>query len=141
MKETSVQQILEELRQAYPGYEISALPTQQRGGKYLFIVKGFASGGDIDDWSVDVVYPLFSDMREVLKQNKNALIYGRLLFVRDNQFVFYTPDTCWSGNIFREMKETLHYESYGYEEYRHYIGECLNIDELLTYLTTTNVRF
>lgn len=132
---------MEGLRQAFPAYEVSSLSTQQRGNKYLLVVKGFASGGCIDDWSVGVVYPLFSDMRKVLEQYKNALRYVRLLFVRDNQFVFYTQNTGWSGDIFREMSETLHYESYGYEEYQHYVGECLNIDDVLTYLTTTNVWF
>ena len=140
MQETNVQQILEGLRQAYPKYEISSLPTRQRGGKYLFVIKGFDPAEDIDEWSINIVYPAFADMQKFLDQRENTLKNVRLLFVCGNQFVFYTPDI-GRGNVFREMKQALHLECYGLYERQHYIGECSNIDDVLNYLTTTNVWF
>lgn len=140
MPETDVQQILEELKQAYPEYEISSLTTKQRGDKYLFVIKGFDSAGDIDEWSINIVYPAFADIQKFLDQRENTLKNLRLLFVRGNQFVFYTPDI-GQGNVFREMTQALHTECYGLYERQHYIGECLNINDVLSYLTTTNVWF
>ncbi len=131
---------MEELKKAYPKHEISSLPTQQRGGRYIFVIRGFSSAGDIDEWSINAVYPVFSDIRRFLEQCENALKYVRLLFVRGNQFVFYTPDI-GQGNVFRKMEETLHLECYGLLERQHYIGECYNINDVIDYLTTTDVWF
>jgi len=59
MQETEIKQILEELRKVYPEYEITAFPTQQKRGRYLFVVSNFVSGGDIDDWAIYTVSPVY----------------------------------------------------------------------------------
>ena len=138
MQKNDVQQLLEELKLAYPKYEISSLATQQRSGAFLFVVKGFDLNGDIDDWSVDVVYPLFSKMRGLLNQREEGMGCVRLLFVRDKQFVFYSPDF-GLGNVFREMTRLSSLDCYGVLEFQHYVGEAFNIDDVLEYLITTKV--
>lgn len=140
MRETDVQQIVEKLKRAYPKYEISFLATQQRGGRYLITVKGFDAAGDIDDWSVDVVYPVFKGMQELLEQQEDALKYVRLLFIRDNQFMLHSPDV-GCGSAFKKMEKPLYVECYGYCENQYYVGECLDIADVLAYLTTMSVCF
>ena len=140
MEETKIQQILDELRQAHPMYDISALPTKQRGNKQLIVVKGFKNEGNIDSWSISIIYPLQWDMWNILEKNEGATGSLRLLFIRENQFVFYSPDT-GCGNVFEEMKKPLHVDVYGGYEHQHYIGECLDINDILEYLSTTQIWF
>lgn len=136
----NVQQILDELKQAFEGYEISVVSTRQRGGKCLFVVSGFSAAGEIDAWPIEEVRPLYREMQAFLKQRMDVLKYARLLFVRGTQFVFYSPDI-GGGSVFRKM-ETLHnLECYGYEHSQYYVGACLNIDDVVEYLTTTDVWF
>ena len=140
MKEKQVQQILEELKQAYPRYDISTLPTKQRGNRYLIIVNGFRDEGDIDDFSVDIVYLIRWGMLDILEEQNDAMRDLRLLFIRGNQFVLYSPDV-GCGNAFKEFKKPLHKEVYGYFQHQHYVCECQNINDVLEYLTTTDVWF
>lgn len=136
----NVQKILEELKRAYPKYEISAHSTQQRGGKYLFVVGGFGAVGDIDDWFLQEVSPFYWEMLKFLEQRVDVRKYIRLLFVRGNQFALYSPDI-GCGNVFREMEKIHHEDCFGYYENQYYIGACLNISDVLEYLTTTKVWF
>ncbi len=140
MQEMNVQKILEELKQVYPKYEVSALPTQQRGGRYLFVVSGFGTLGDIDDWFLQEVSPFYREMLKFLEQRVDVWKYIRLLFVRGNQFVLYSPDM-GLGNVFYKMEKAHQEDCFGYYENQYYIGECLNINDVLEYLTTTKVWF
>ena len=140
MEELRIKKILEELQQAYPKYEISSLSTQQRGNRYLIVVKGFDASGNIDDWTVNVVYPIWWNMLEILDKHEGAMRDLRLLFIRDNQFMLHSPDVGF-GSVFREMTKPLHIDVYGDYERQHYVGECMNINDALEYLTTTQVWF
>lgn len=140
MEKTKVQQILEELKQAYPKREISSLATKQRGNRWLIVIKGFDSTGDIDDWSVDTVYPIFWDMLKQLEQHEGATNDLRFLFIRNNQFVLWSPNVGF-GNVFKEFKKPLHKDVYGDYAQQHYVGECKDINDVLAYLTTTDVWF
>ena len=140
MQKTDVQQILEELRKVYPEYEISALLTQQKRGRYLFVISNFASGEDIADWAVYTVSPVYQEMFRFFEQRIDARKYIRLLFVRSNQFVLYSPDI-GRGSVFRKMEKAHYRECFGYHENQYYVGECLNIEDVLEYLTTTDVWF
>ena len=141
MEETKVQQILENLRQAFPKYEISSLLTKQRGKKYLIIVKGFdAIDSNIDDWSTKIVYPIWWDMMKILETHEEGICNLRLMFIRDNQFLLHSPDV-GCGNVFRNMEKPLFRNVYGYAEHQHYICQCQNINDVLEYLTQTQIRF
>ncbi|MBR3662313.1 MAG: hypothetical protein IKN67_03425 [Alphaproteobacteria bacterium] len=140
MEQTKVKQILDELKSAYPKYDISSCLTQQRGDRYLIIVKGFDDVGDIDDWSVDTVYPIWWNMVHILETHEEAMRDLRLLFIRNNQFMLHSPDV-GLGSVFKEFKKPLHKEVYGDYAHMHYIGECQDINDVLDYLTQTHVWF
>ncbi|MBR1604951.1 MAG: hypothetical protein IJ660_02455 [Alphaproteobacteria bacterium] len=140
MEEIKIKQILVELKQAYPKYEIFALSTKQRGNRQLIVVKGFSPVGDIDDWSIDTVYPIYWEMVKLLEQHEGANHDLRFLFIRNNQFVLWSPDVGF-GDVFREMKKPLHKDVYGDYAQQHYVGECKDIQDVLDYLTTTDVWF
>lgn len=140
MKEKQVQQILEELKQTFPMYDISPLPTQQRGNRQLIVVKGFKNEGSLDAWAVGVIYPLRWKMLLILEKYEGATRDLRLLFIRENQFVLYSPDIGY-GNVFKEMKKPLRVGVYGDFEHQRYIGECETIDDVIEYLTTNTNWF
>lgn len=140
MEEKKLNEILEELKHAFPKYDILSLPTNQRGNRQLIIVQGFDSFGSIDTWSVDVVYPIWWDMMKILEKYEGAMRDLRLMFIRGNQFLLHSPDV-GLGNVFKNMDKPLHREVYGYEGHRHYIGECRDINDVLEYLASTQVWF
>ena len=140
MQETKVQQILDRLKQAYPQYEISSLSTKQRGGRHLIIIKGFTDNSDIDDWSIDIVYPVMWKMMTIFEKYEDAMRCLRLLFIRNNQFVFHSPDV-GKGNAFKEMQKPVNVDVYGNYERQHYVGQSRDINDVLEYLTTTQVWF
>ena len=45
------------------------------------------------------------------------------------------------GSVFREMNKPLYIDVYGDQERQHYVGECQNINDVLEYLTQTQVWF
>ena len=140
MEETKTQQILEELKHAFPKYEISSLPTNQRGDRQLIIVQGFDTEGSIDSWSVYVVYPIWWDMMKILEKYEGGLRDFRLMFIRGTQFLLHSPDV-GCGNVFKNIEKPLFRKVYGYAEHQHYIGECRDINDVLEYLTTTTTWF
>ena len=132
--------LLEELKSAYPRYEISMLPTKQRGDRKLVVVKDLEDAGDVDDWTVDRMYPVWWHMRDILANYENGMRDFRLLFICDNQFMLWSPDV-GTGNVFREFKKPLRKEVYGYEAQQRYIGECKSIQDVIDYLTETTIWF
>lgn len=132
--------VLQALKQAFPNLEISTISTNQRGNKKLIIVKGFSEAGNIDDWSVDTVYPIWWKMIEILDKYKSNSGSFRLLFIRDNQFMLHSPNIGF-GNVFRKFDKPLCKYVYGDFERQHYIGECQNINDVIEYLTSTNAWF
>jgi hypothetical protein len=132
--------IMEELKNAFPRLEISMLSTKQRGNRKLIIVKGFSEIGDIDDWSVDIVYPIWWKMIEILERYESAMRDFRLLFIRGNQFMFHSPYLGF-GDVFGGFSKPLRKDAYGDYAHRHYIGECQNINDVMEYLTSMQVRF
>ena len=141
MEEQKVQQMLDELQQACPKYEISIRTTQRRGDVRLIVIQGFSSHGDIDSWAVDVVSPIWWDI--VLKCVEKHKLEGNLrtLFIRENQFVFYSPDT-GTGSVFEKMEKPVNFEVYGGEYHRYYVGECEKMEDVINYLTqVTGVIF
>ena len=131
MEQTQVQQILEELKKAYPNYDISSRLAQRN--RYLIIIKGFNFVGNIDDWSVDLIYPIWWNMMDILAKHEGAMRNLRLLFIRDNQFVLHSPDV-GMGSVFKKFKKPLRMDVYGDYERQHYVGECQNINDVLDYL-------
>ena len=140
MKEEQVQQILEELKQAYPMYDISTLSTKQRENRQLIVVKGFKNEKSIDAWTVGIIYTLRWNMLKILNKHEGATRDLRLLFIRENQFVLYSPDT-GRENVFKEIEKPLRVSVYGEAEHQHYIGECDDINDVIEYLTTTTNWF
>ena len=140
MEEQEIQEILEEMKQACSEFEVSMLPTKQRGDRRLLVVSGFSPSGDIDDWSINVVNPIFWRMRDKLAEHEGGQRDFRVLFIRSNQFVLWSPDVCW-GNVFREFDKPLHTDVYGYEAQQHYVGLCKDINDVIHYLTNTQVWF
>ncbi|MBP5698509.1 MAG: hypothetical protein J6W96_03165 [Alphaproteobacteria bacterium] len=134
------EEILKELKDAFPLFEIEMLSTEQRGNKSLIVVKGFSQNGNIDDWYSRTVYPIWWEMISILDNYKRGLRSFRLLFVRGNQFMLHSPNVdC--GDVFREFKELLYKDISGYDSMQRYVGECRDINELLEYLTTTQIWF
>jgi hypothetical protein len=140
MEEKNVQQVLNALKRFYPELDVSILPTKQCDGRWLVVVKGFADEGDIDFWSIQIIYPIWWTMVDILKDFKDGLSQFRLLFVRGNQFLLHSPDV-GRGDVFREMKKGLCKDTYGHESLRHYVGQSIDINDVLTYLTETEVWF
>ena len=140
MEEQKIQEILEEMKQACSELEVSMLSTKQRGDRRLIVVSGFSPSGDIDDWSISVVNPLFWSMRDKLSEHKDEQGSFRMLFIRGNQFVLWSPNVGF-GNVFREFDKPLHTDVYGYEAQQHYVGSCKDINDVIGYLTTTHVWF
>lgn len=113
------------------GVEVSIVPTMRR--LYLVVIK-YPPQVDIDDWALslvnfhwNIIIPLF----------RNSVLNGKLrsLYCCDNEFVFYCPDL--SGYVLRKFGAPIVYESYGYGETHKYIGNCKNIDDLISFLTQT----
>lgn len=133
-------EIMEKLKNAFPNLEVSILTTNQRGDRKLIIVKGFSLEGDIDDWSINIVYPIWYKMMEILEQYEGGMRDFRLMFVRGNQFMLHSPEV-GRGAVFRHFKKAVRKDVYGDEKYRHYVGECSDINDVLEYLTQTQTWF
>ena len=140
MEKEKIQEILEKLKQTCPDFEVSLLRTEQRGGRYLIVIQGFSAVGDIDDWSINVVNPIMWRMQDRLAEYDGGTRDFRLLFIRSNQFVLWSPDV-YCGDVFAEFTKPLHKEVYGFEAQQHYIGVCKDINDVLDYLTHTQVWF
>ena len=140
MEEEKVQEILEKLKQTCPDLEVSMLQTKQRGDRRLIVIQGFSATGDIDDWSINVVNPIMWRMQDKLAEYDGGMLDFRMLFIRGNQFVLWSPDVHF-GDVFAEFTKPLHKEVYGYEAQQHYIGGCSDINDVLDYLTHTQVWF
>lgn len=140
MEEQKVPQILEELKQAYPNLEFSVLPTQRHNGMKLVVIKGFDDNSekDIDDWSVDVVYPILWGTIMPLAEKYEAMRYVRFIFIRGTEFVLHSPDV-GLGSVFACLRKPIdiHVVVFGSEKRRHYVGECQKINDVIDFLTNT----
>ena len=135
--EEQVQQILDGIKVAFPKFEVSVLSTKRRGDLRLIVIKGFDDECDIDDWSENVVYPILSDtVKPLIDGLEKGWRHFRVIFIRDNEFVLYSPDV-GLGNIFARMHQPVHVEGFGYEEWHHYVGESRQIQGVLDFLTQT----
>ncbi len=134
------EKILKELNNAFPKLEISPFSTKQRIDRTLIVVQGFSEAGDIDDWSINIVYPIWWKMIEILERHEGGMRDFRLLFIRNNQFMLHSPDV-GLGNIFKEFSKPLMKDVYGDYERQHYIGNCQNINDVIEYLTSTQIWF
>ena len=133
-------QILEELKQTFPQLEFLLFSTRQRGDRKLIVVRGFSAGGDLDYWSIEIVYPIWHKMLEILERYDGGMRDFRLLFVRGNQFMLHSPDVGF-GAVFREFHKPISIDVYGYEDRRHYVGECQKIIDVVEYLQQTEIWF
>ena len=79
-------------------------------------------------------------MLEILEKHEEAMRDLRLLFIRGNQFMLHSPNVGF-GSVFREMNKPLYIDVYGDQERQHYVGECQDINDVLEYLTQTQVWF
>ena len=140
MDKQKAEELLEKLKSSYAEYEISILPIKQQVARWLVVVNDSHQTGDLDDWSIDVIRPIGRAMADILGKYEGGLIDFRLLFIRCNQFVLWSPDV-GTGNAFAEFKKPLKTSVYGYESHQHYVGECQDIQDVLNYLTGTSVWY
>ena len=101
--------------------QVEVLPTKRRET----ISKNF----DIDDWAIERIHPLHHDKIRPLQNPAGAY---RTIYCCGDNFVFYTPFGC----VFRKFSGRLNYEVYGDMEYQKYVGNCADVNKLITYLTT-----
>lgn len=117
---------------------VEIMPTLRRGNICLVVVKyppdTITERFDIDDWAIEEIHLLHHDKVRPLLQPVGSF---RTIYCCGNRFVFYSP----RGGIFAEFGKRLHYEAYGDMEYQKYVGSCVDINEVITYLTTRSDIF
>lgn len=132
MKQEIIEELLRRFQDAAPDTEISVYPTASRSHAPLFVIKDkTAAAPNIDDWSINTVYPLRNNFLSLL-ENCSETTAIRMFFCAGNKFVFYT---IWT-DIFNEVPELCHVLWYGNEDYSHCVGECSDIGKVINYLTT-----
>ncbi len=113
--------------------QVEVLPTKRRGNTKLVVVKyppeTISKNFDIDDWAIEGIHPLHHDKIRPLQNPAGAY---RTIYCCGDNFVFYTP----FGGVFRKFSGRLNYEVYGDMEYQKYVGNCADVNKLITYLTT-----
>lgn len=132
-------EIMKELEQTFPSLEFLLFSTKQHDNKELIGIIGFSGRGNSVYWSIEVVSPLAKRMHEILQ--KHEYDNFRLMFIRGNQFVLYSPDT-GCGNVFREYDKPIQIDVYNFiKEQQYYIGACHNIVDVVDYLKHTTICF
>ena len=117
---------------------VEILPTRRRGNIRLVVVKypseTINERFDIDDWAIEKIHLLHHDKVRPLLQPAGAF---RTIYCCGNRFVFYSPQC----GVFSKFDGHLGYEGYGDMEYQKYVGNCTDINEVITYLTTRSDVF
>lgn len=132
-------EIMKELEQTFPLMQFLRFQTKQSGNTELLGILEFSPRRDIDYWTVEVVYPIAKRIQEILQ--KHDYDGFRLMFIKDNQFVLYSPDV-GCGSVFREYDKPIYsIDVWGYKEQQHYVGVCQNIMDVVEYLKQTTICF
>jgi len=140
MEEQKQNQFLEALRLVYPDYKFLLLSTMQRGDKMILKVQGKV--GSLDTWEYDKGCQMWWDVIRPTAEKLGIVGDIRTLFIlSQTEFVLYAPDIGIRGGVFREIKKPVHYNVYGDIWYQYYVGKCLQIDDVITYLQKTKVPF
>ncbi len=133
MTELDQELLLSDLRRDCPGYEFSAFDTQNLCDLRLLVIKDPGEAGDIDDWLVNVVYPLRKNKIKPIMKQYNAQYKCRVMFRRGDQFVLYSM---WP-EVFSHFGEEVACEWCGSDEDLHCMGENPHVDAIIEYLQNT----
>lgn len=110
---------------------ISIVPLKRR--KQLMIIKYPHEDVDLDDWADLRVRPLHWGEIHPLVKKEDDVGRWRFLYCCGNKFVLYAPDV--GANVLSDARLGMCYDVYGYEDRRKYVGECADIEQLVSFLT------
>lgn len=110
---------------------ISIVPLKRR--KLLMIIKFPPQDINLDDWSTWFIHPLhWEKIYWVIKKEEDVGRW-RFLYCCGNKFVLYAPDL--GINVLSGARFKMCYDVYGYEDRCKYVGECADIEQLVSFLT------
>lgn len=101
--------------------------------KQLMIIKYPHEDVYLDDWAVLRVHPLHWGKIYPLIEKEEKVGCFRFLYCCGNKFVLYVPDL--GINVLGGVRFGVCYDVYGYENRRKYVGECADIEKLVSFLT------
>ncbi len=119
------------------GVEVSIKITDTPRTRGLLIIRFSTCDVDIDHWAIETVSPLFWKIEPILKAEQAGFI--RPFFCQGNDFVLY-PSALTSG-IFADFQGIIVQNCYGSENYRHYVVESHNINEVINFLLSGKTKF
>ena len=125
--------LLSDLQRDCPGYDFSAFDPQRSRDLWLLVIKDPSETGDIEDWSINVVYPLRENKIIPILKRYNAQYKCRVMFRRGDQFVLYSM---WP-EVFSHFGEEVACEWCGSDEDLHCMGENPHIEAIIAYLQNT----
>lgn len=133
---------VDELKKAFPKYDISTRETKQRSKLKLILFQGFTTVQGLDDWALDVINNFWwKKIVKLFDKHKGATQQFRILFIKENQFVLYSNYEYLGGKLCEARIPISNLDQNGLEENMYWMGECKDINDLLTFLTTTKEHF
>ncbi len=112
---------------------VKSLSTRRKGNPDLVVVKFPANmitrGCTVYDWEIEQTHDLHHSKIRPLKLPEG----DRMFYYCGEFFVFYSP---YDGFL-KDFGKYTTYKVFGEYEYQRYVGECCDINKLLSYLTDT----
>ena len=134
MDTNQIENLLDAIKDVCP-FDISILSTRRR--ILLMVIKyPYQENFELNEWAVAGVRSLHWDKINPLIKKYSLPI--RCLYCYDNNFVLFSPDL--GRNILYNVEFPIDYNGYGFAEYHNYVGGCLDIKQLISFLTQNTPR-
>lgn len=113
---------------------VTIVPSKYLKSRRIIIIRFPEQNINLDSWAAAQVYPLRKKVNAVLEEPKKF----REIYCCGNKFVFYSP---FILRILQRFQGSLEYKTLSSHGWHQYIGECQNIDELITFLTEETLMY
>ncbi len=134
MDTNQIENLLEAIKQVC-SLDISILSTRRQ--IFLMVIKyPYQENFELNEWAIVNICPLHWDKINPLIKKHSLPI--RCLYCYDNNFVLFSPDL--GRDILGNVKIPIDYNSYGFENNHHYVGDCRDINQLISFLTQNTPR-
>ena len=130
-----IEELLPEIKNICPAEcDVTIVPAKYLKSRRLIIIRFPEQDINLDSWAAAQVYPLRKKVNAVLEEPKKF----REIYCCGNKFVFYSP---FILHVLKKFQGHLDYKTRSSHGWHQYIGECQNIDELITFLTEETLMY
>lgn len=136
MNTNQIENLLEAIKEVCP-FDINILSTRRR--ILLMIIKyPYQEDFELNEWAiVNVCFLHWDKINPLIKKYSLPI---RCLYCYDNNFVLFSPDLGVGRNILYNAEFPVDYNEYGFGEHHNYVGVCLDINQLISFLTQNTPR-